>query len=48
MKLKLYEGGEPYIFISYSHKAMGKVIPIVERLYKDGYRLWYDEGIAPI
>ena len=23
-------------------------MPIVERLDKDGYRVWYDEGIAPI
>lgn len=48
MKVNIYEGKEPYIFISYAHKDMDKVIPIVERLVKDGYRVWYDEGIAPI
>jgi len=26
---------------------MDKVVPIVERLDKDGYRIWCDEGIAP-
>ena len=46
--MQSYQGIEPYIFISYSHKDMDKVIPIVERLDKDGYRIWYDEGITPI
>ncbi len=48
VKVEMYTGNEPYIFISYSHKDTEKVMPIIERLDKDGYRLWYDEGIAPI
>ena len=48
MKIKSYEGDEPFIFISYAHRDMEKVMPIVERLNNDGYRVWYDEGIAPI
>lgn len=45
LKISTYQGNEPYIFISYSHKDTDKVMPIVERLDKDGYRVWYDEGI---
>ena len=29
---KTYEGKEPYIFISYSHKESDIIIPIIERL----------------
>ena len=42
---KPYEGDEPYIFVSYSHKDRDKVYPVIARLQKDGYRVWYDEGI---
>lgn len=42
-----YEGSENYIFISYCHKDKKFVFPIIERLAKDGYRVWYDEGIDP-
>ena len=42
-----YKGDQPYIFISYAHKDAELVLPIVARLQKDGYRVWYDEGIAP-
>ena len=44
---KPYEGKEPYIFISYSHKDMSKVFRIIRRLQDEGYRVWYDEGIDP-
>lgn len=42
-----YEGNEPYIFISYSHRDMNQVMPIVKALIDYGYRVWYDEGIDP-
>lgn len=42
-----YKGADPYIFISYAHKDSDIVLPIISRLQKDGYRVWYDEGIAP-
>jgi hypothetical protein len=44
---KPYEGAEKYIFISYCHKDRAYVFPIIEQLAKDGYRVWYDEGIDP-
>ena len=37
----------PFIFISYSHKDSDKVCPIIERLKKEGFNVWYDDGIEP-
>ena len=42
-----YEGGEPFIFISYAHKNSADVFPILEKMDAAGYRVWYDDGIAP-
>lgn len=42
-----YEGNQPYIFVSYAHKDADIVYPIVEELNRRGYRVWYDDGIAP-
>ena len=42
-----YNGVEPYIFVSYSHKNCDRVWPVIDRLEKDGYRVWYDDGISP-
>lgn len=41
----VYEGNEKYIFISYAHKDSEKVIPIVNAMIDNGYRVWYDSGI---
>lgn len=45
--VKPYKGNENYIFISYSHMDKRLVFPVIERLARDGYRVWYDEGIEP-
>lgn len=42
-----YEGKKPYIFVSYAHKDSNRVFPILEELDRRGYRVWYDDGIAP-
>lgn len=47
LPFRSYEGGEPYIFVSYAHSDSERVFPIIRRLFDDGYRLWYDEGIDP-
>lgn len=44
---KPYGGKEPYVFVSYCHKDRDAVFPVIERLARDGYRVWYDEGIDP-
>lgn len=42
-----YEGKKEYIFVSYAHKDSEIVLPIIEQLYEQKYRVWYDEGISP-
>lgn len=42
-----YEGKEPYIFMSYSHKDAAKVFPLLDKMIGDGYRIWYDQGNHP-
>lgn len=42
-----YSGKEEYIFVSYAHKNKNCVLDVIERLQKDRYRIWYDEGIDP-
>ena len=42
-----YDGDEPFIFVSYSHKDCTLVYPEIARLHKLGFRIWYDEGIDP-
>ena len=46
-ELHPYQGNDPYIFVSYSHKDKETVYRILETMQKKGYRLWYDEGIDP-
>lgn len=40
-----YEGVEPYIYVSYSHRDTDHVLPIIQVLRNDGYRIWYDGNI---
>lgn len=42
-----YFGEEPYIFVSYSHKNEAAAMEIIRSLHDAGFRVWYDEGIAP-
>jgi hypothetical protein len=44
---KPYEGDEPFIFVSYSHRDSALVFPIIQRLHENGLRVWYDRGIDP-
>ena len=43
--MRIYEGKENYIFVSYAHKDSDRVVPIIEALDDAGYRVWYDAGI---
>ena len=40
-----YEGVEPYIFVSYSHKDSDRVLRILSFMQEKGFRLWFDHGI---
>ena len=42
-----YNGDEPYIFASYSHRDKDRVFKILRLLQRRGYRIWFDEGIDP-
>jgi len=46
-ELNVYEGNEPYVFVSYAHKDTDIVLPIVDKMMQAGYRIWFDDGIAP-
>lgn len=46
-KMKPYEGDKPYVFVSYAHKDSEKILPFIDWLAESGYRVWYDDGIAP-
>lgn len=43
--IETYKGNEPFIFISYAHADRITVEPIIESLYLQGFRVWYDAGI---
>ncbi|MBE5950728.1 MAG: TIR domain-containing protein [Lachnospiraceae bacterium] len=38
---------EDFIFISYAHKDAERVMPVVNKLKENGYRVWYDDEIHP-
>ena len=43
-KFEAYTGEEPYLFVSYSHRNIDKVYPILDMLHDRKYRIWYDES----
>lgn len=43
-KFEAYNGEEPYLFVSYSHRDTAKVYPILDALHDCKYRIWYDES----
>jgi len=42
-----YAGDEPYVFVSYAHADMGEVFQDLAHVHRQGYRIWYDEGVDP-
>lgn len=40
-----YNGNEPYIFVSYSHKDSNIVVPAIEAMQQQDFRIWFDRGI---
>lgn len=43
--MEAYQGNLPYIFVSYSHKDRKFIEKAITSLQKNGYRVWFDEGI---
>lgn len=46
-RVTAYEGSEGYLFVSYAHRDTEQVLPVLAALQERGYRVWYDDGIAP-
>ncbi|GEM_PF-2618542 len=46
-KISVYEGDNPFVFVSYAHKDSDAVYRILRLLQGRGLRIWYDEGITP-
>ena len=40
-----YNGTESYVFVSYAHKDSDTVLPYIEAMKQNGFRVWYDRGI---
>lgn len=45
-QLAVYEGREPYLFLSYAHADAPAVLAIAARLQRQGFRIWYDAGLV--
>lgn len=44
--LAAYKGGDPFVFVCYSHDDQAVVYPQLRWLQDQGVKLWYDEGIS--
>jgi TolB-like protein len=44
--LPAYQGDDPYVFVSYSHRDESSAMAEVNWLQQHGINVWYDEGIA--
>ena len=42
-----YQGEEPYLFLSYSHRNADAAAEAIRYLKAAGFRVWYDEGVIP-
>ena len=43
--MPIYEGTENYIFISYAHKDSDTVLPMINHMQEQGFRVWFDSGV---
>ena len=41
-----YNGEQKYIYLAHSFRDKSLVYPLIEQLTRDGYRVWFDEGIT--
>ena len=44
-QFQIYNGPEPYIFVSYCHRDAEIALKILEGLVRAGFRIWFDGGI---
>ena len=38
--MNAYDGMEPYVFISYSHRDSNAVVPLIQNLQNRNFRVW--------
>jgi serine phosphatase RsbU (regulator of sigma subunit) len=43
----VYQGVEPFLFVSYAHADDAVVLADLQQLHQMGCRIWYDQGINP-
>lgn len=46
LRLAAYKGDKPYIFVSYAPDDKERVLPVIQKLQKQGFRLWFDQGVG--
>lgn len=46
-RLAPYQGKDPFLFLSYSHKDADQAAEIILQFKQAGFRVWYDEGVIP-
>ena len=46
-KPDIYEGHDPYIFISFHPSDRTTILPILQKLNSRGFRFWLNDGITP-
>lgn len=44
---RIYEGTQPYLFVSYAHADNDRVLPLIRGMMDRGLRVWFDAGIEP-
>lgn len=42
---RAYAGDRPFVFVSYSHRDSAAVYPVIDRLFQQGWNIWYDQGL---
>lgn len=45
--VKAYHGSDPFCFVSYAHHESDIIFDEIRHLTRDGFRVYYDEGIHP-
>lgn len=43
----VYEGKDPYVFVSFHPQDRDRVLPVLQRLNRRGFRFWINDGATP-
>ena len=42
---RIFDGDQPFVFISYAHRNSDRVMPLIDGLRRRGFQVWYDAQI---